>query len=84
VSLNEETIQPLMDIALDPATNTLTIDLPHQVVIAADRQRLDFEIEPARKEALLLGLDAIGTTLQFRDEIVSFEKEHLDRNPWLT
>jgi len=84
VSLNEEAFCRLTDIASDPASNQLTIDLPQQIIVAADGQRFDFEIEHARKEALLLGLDAIGTTLRFRDDIALFEKEHLDRNPWLT
>jgi len=83
VSLNEHAIGRLTEMASDPATAKLTIDLPEQAIVAAEGGRFDFEIEPARKEALLLGLDAIGTTLRFRDEIVSFEREHLDRNPWL-
>jgi 3-isopropylmalate/(R)-2-methylmalate dehydratase small subunit len=84
LSLNEETIRRLTDIASDPSTNTLTIDLPEQAIVAADGRRFDFEIEPARKEALLLGLDAIGTTLRFRDDIATFEKQYLDSNPWLS
>jgi 3-isopropylmalate/(R)-2-methylmalate dehydratase small subunit len=83
VSLSEEAIYRLTDIASDQATAELTIDLPEQAIIALDGRRFDFEIEPARKEALLLGLDAIGTTLRFREEIAAFETGHLDRNPWL-
>jgi 3-isopropylmalate/(R)-2-methylmalate dehydratase small subunit len=32
---------------------------------------------------LLLGLDAIGTTLQRSEQIKAFEREHLAANPWL-
>ena len=44
---------------------------------------LSFDIEPERRDALILGLDAIGTTLQRRDAIVSFETSYLRQNPWL-
>jgi 3-isopropylmalate/(R)-2-methylmalate dehydratase small subunit len=36
-----------------------------------------------RKEALMQGLDAIGSTLQRTEAIKSFEKQHLLNNPWL-
>jgi 3-isopropylmalate/(R)-2-methylmalate dehydratase small subunit len=31
----------------------------------------------------MLGLDAIGTTLQRREAIEAFEARHLQENPWL-
>jgi 3-isopropylmalate/(R)-2-methylmalate dehydratase small subunit len=42
-----------------------------------------FEIEPARKQKLLLGLDEIGLTLRFRDDIQRFETEYRSRRSWL-
>jgi 3-isopropylmalate/(R)-2-methylmalate dehydratase small subunit len=44
---------------------------------------IEFQIDTLRKTALLLGLDAIGSTLQRREQIKAFERQHLANNPWL-
>jgi 3-isopropylmalate/(R)-2-methylmalate dehydratase small subunit len=49
----------------------------------ADKSRFLFDIDPLRKEQLILGLDAIDTTLQKELEIKKFEEQHLLDNPWL-
>eukprot|EP01132_Coremiostelium_polycephalum_P020081 gene20081-23873_t len=54
-----------------------------QMIILADGQVIAFQIDTLRKTALLLGLDAIGTTLQRSEQIKAFEREHLAANPWL-
>ncbi|HXR01179.1 MAG TPA: 3-isopropylmalate dehydratase small subunit, partial [Pseudomonas sp.] len=43
-----------------------------------------FKIDELRKNALLLGLDAIGSTLHKREQILAFEQRHLAQNPWLS
>lgn len=58
-----------------------TIDLQQQS-IAAGAVAIRFDIDAVRKEALLQGLDAIGHTLMLRDEIVAFQQQHLEANPW--
>jgi 3-isopropylmalate/(R)-2-methylmalate dehydratase small subunit len=59
------------------------VDLEAQEIILADGQVIAFQIDTLRKTALLLGLDAIGTTLQRSEQIKAFEREHLAANPWL-
>ncbi|MFQ3587216.1 MAG: 3-isopropylmalate dehydratase small subunit [Fimbriimonadaceae bacterium] len=54
----------------------VTIDLPKQTV-SVGRQTFGFAIAPAAKEAVMLGLDLIGTTLRFESEIAKFERERL-------
>jgi len=51
----------------------ITIDLPYQQ-IRIDGQTIDFEINPVTKGALVEGLDLIGTTLRYDEEISKFEK----------
>ncbi len=51
------------------------IDLPAQAVRCAGREAR-FDIAPATKEALLQGLDLIGTTLLLEDKIAAFEARH--------
>lgn len=58
-----------------------TIDLQQQS-IDAGAVAIRFDIDAVRKEALLQGLDAIGHTLMLRDEIVAFQQQHLEANPW--
>lgn len=63
--------------------NEMTVDLSAQKIILQNGERIDFAIDELSKIALLNGLDAIGTTLQFRYEISQFQQAHLQRNPWL-
>ncbi|MNC70121.1 3-isopropylmalate dehydratase small subunit [compost metagenome] len=60
------------------------MNLPEQTIALADGTVIHFEIGQLRKQSLLLGLDAIGTTLQRADQIRSFESRHLVENPWLS
>jgi 3-isopropylmalate/(R)-2-methylmalate dehydratase small subunit len=66
-----------------PETARISIDLEAQHIGLADGSVIDFQIDTLRKTALLLGLDAIGSTLQRREQIKAFEREHLANNPWL-
>ena len=61
----------------------LRIDLPSQTLAAAGAGPLHFEIDPARKQRLLLGLDDIGLTLQRADRIRAFEARRRAAEPWL-
>ena len=83
ISLEPEDIGTLSTLATDPARNRLTIDLPAQSVSAADGIRFAFDISPLRKDALVRGLDAIGTTLDQAGMIRAFEARHHATQPWL-
>lgn len=54
----------------------LTVNLENQTLADPLGLRLNFRIDPFRKEALLKGLDEIGLTLQQEDKIAAFEKVH--------
>lgn len=56
-----------------PQGTEITIDLPQQIVIA-NGEELPFEINAATKDQLLKGLDLVGTTLVYEEEIAAFEK----------
>jgi 3-isopropylmalate/(R)-2-methylmalate dehydratase small subunit len=51
----------------------LTVDLEQQRVTDAAGFNASFEIDPYRREMLLLGLDEIGRTLLNEEKIVAFE-----------
>ena len=78
---------PASDIALlsdmlDEGAGQLTIDLEQERIEIADRT-IRFAVDPAVRQALMLGLDRIGETLTHADRIHAFEQAYLANNPWL-
>jgi 3-isopropylmalate dehydratase small subunit len=59
------------------------VDLPSQTVTSPSGQQFRFEIDPARKAKMLAGLDAIGETLEHRQDIDAYEMRHALAQPWL-
>ena len=53
----------------------VTIDLPNQVV-HVDGEQIPFEINAVTKDALVKGLDLIGTTLEYEPDIACYEARH--------
>lgn len=66
-----------------PEQAQITVDLTRQQIQLADGRVIAFQIDPLRKDALLQGLDAIGSTLQRTLQIRDFEAQHHQANPWL-
>jgi len=83
ITLDEAQVQRIGRLAGQPETARISIDLEAQQISLADGSVVGFEIDTLRKSALLLGLDAIGSTLQRREQIEAFERKHLASNPWL-
>ncbi|WPN98299.1 3-isopropylmalate dehydratase small subunit [Pseudomonas sp. MUP55] len=84
ISLEAATVQRIGDIVGQPQTAEISIDLNEQTIVLHGGEVVPFQIDTLRKTALLLGLDAIGSTLQRSDEIREFERDHLAANPWLS
>lgn len=61
----------------------MTVDLASQTITPPAGGPLSFEIDPARKQRLLAGLDDIGLTLQKADRIRAFEARRRASEPWL-
>ena len=84
VSLAGEQVQAIADqLSAGTGGRSMTIDLEAQTIIRPDGSELAFEIDAARREALLEGLDAIGMTLKLADEIAAFQAEDRERRPWI-
>lgn len=84
ITLDEAQVQRIGRLVSQPETALINVDLEAQQIRLADGEIVHFQIDGLRKTALLLGLDAIGSTLQRREQIEAFEREHLAANPWLT
>ncbi|CRM78027.1 3-isopropylmalate dehydratase small subunit [Pseudomonas salomonii] len=83
ITLDEAVLHALGQTVSQPAQAQISVDLEAQQIRLADGQVIPFQIDTLRKTALLLGLDAIGSTLQRSEQIKTFERRHLAANPWL-
>lgn len=81
VTLAEAEVARLAALAEDPATATMTVDLPGQAV-AAGGERFRFEVDAWRKHCLVNGLDEIDATLTDGDEIAAHERWLEAERPW--
>ena len=63
-------------------TGNIVIDL-HDQTVTTDTHSFKFDVDPERKRRLINGLDDIGLTLQYEDQIRLFETKHFKKHPWL-
>jgi 3-isopropylmalate/(R)-2-methylmalate dehydratase small subunit len=60
---------------------SLTVDLQTQTITDDAGLRLEFSVDPFRRECLLNGWDDIGLTLRIADRISDYEKSHQPAAP---
>ena len=80
IVVNAEELDQLMSAAKNQTE--FNIDLPNQTIQAGNLS-FNFAIEVYRKERLLQGLDDIGITLGYQDDITSYESNKKNHKPWL-
>ncbi len=61
---------------------TVTVDLETQTVTGPDGTRHEFAIDPFRKRCLIEGLDEIGLTKTYAEQIGAFEGRHAEEFSW--
>lgn len=83
IQLNDAELREVGQLSAKPESAAIRIDIEGQQIVLHDGRTIDFAIDALRKESLLLGLDAIGSTLQRTEQIKAFETRHLQANPWL-
>jgi 3-isopropylmalate/(R)-2-methylmalate dehydratase small subunit len=83
IELEEEKMSELASLLSSGPVGEVSIDLPTQKISIENNDDIKFDIDPMRKDVLLLGIDAIGSTLMHADTIDKFEYRHLKENPWL-
>ena len=81
IALPDATVDSLLDEARG-GNHTFAVDLEAQTVTAPSGAVHRFEIAPDLKRKLLLGLDAIGETLQHADAIDTYEEKRRLTQPW--
>ena len=80
IVVNAEELDRLMSAA--GSQLEFNIDLPNQSIQAGNHS-INFDIEDHRKERLLQGLDDIGITLGYKEDISSYESNKKTQKPWL-
>jgi 3-isopropylmalate/(R)-2-methylmalate dehydratase small subunit len=76
IVLSEDDVDTLFQRTNKKIGFQLSVDLENQRVIDSNGFEAYFEITPYRKRLLQKGLDEIGSTLEFKDKIKSFEEQH--------
>jgi 3-isopropylmalate/(R)-2-methylmalate dehydratase small subunit len=82
VALPAEEIAKLMSDAADPAQNAVKIDVATQT-LQSRSVRATFDMVPRHRRMFLEGLDNIGLSLTYQDQVKSFAALHWQRQPWL-
>ena len=83
IQIDDELTDLFFKKALSEMGLNLTIDLEKQLIIDDDDE-YDFKVDEFKKNCLLKGLDDIGLTLEYGDDIKDFEKHYYKQYPWLT
>ncbi len=83
IVLASEQIDALFEVTLNEPGFTLSVDLETQIISSKQGKTYAFELDSYRKYCLLNGLDEIGQTLSYQQEIADFESRHLQKHGWL-
>lgn len=83
IVLDAEVVERLFALVHATPGLRLHIDLKEQTVTVPGLPTIPFPVEPGRKHRLLLGLDDIGLTLQWADQIRAYEAQRRSVEPWL-
>ncbi len=75
VQLSNEQVDQIFEMAMADTPLKATVNLEEQTLVIGDT-RFAFEVDPAVKEKLLLGMDDISETLQHENDISAFESIH--------
>ena len=83
IKLDANVIDGLFDDVADYEGYELNVDLELQTITKADGSTIEFEVDEFRKHRLLNGLDDIGLTLQYVNDIKAYEQKRSAEAPWL-
>ncbi len=82
VTLPEDQVNTLLVRAKQHEGYQLTVSLEDNTLTDDHGFSATFQVDPFRRDCLLQGLDDIGLTLRYKDDLDKFETQH-DRDFWL-
>lgn len=83
IVLPEDEVMRVMDLAQEPATARLNVNLPAQTIDPVCGPPIHFDIDARRKRDLIDGVDEIGDTLTKIDAIRDQQRQTEHSRPWL-
>lgn len=83
VSLPAEHVECLMQLAEKPDAPAIVIDIENLEVKCTGLPAVRFQISKRHQEMFLKGVDVVGMSLSYMDEIHAFAKTHWEQQPWL-
>ncbi|WP_431287603.1 3-isopropylmalate dehydratase small subunit [Roseateles chitinivorans] len=83
VALPEADVLRLMAEADHVPGNAVTIDVETLTLRSAGGVEARFDMLPRHQRMLLEGLDAIGLSMTYREQIEAFAKAHWEAQPWV-
>jgi 3-isopropylmalate/(R)-2-methylmalate dehydratase small subunit len=82
VTVPEEALAPLVADAMNTGAGSFDIDVETQRLRTASLD-IPFDLIPRHRRMFLEGLDSIGLSLTFQDQISIFAERHWASQPWL-
>ncbi|MDB5989645.1 MAG: 3-isopropylmalate dehydratase, small subunit [Herbaspirillum sp.] len=82
IMLDEADVQRILADASNPAANQITVDLETMTVRSHNHQAA-FSLAERHRRMFLEGLDMIGASLTFKEQILAFSAAHWQQRPWL-
>lgn len=83
VSLPAGQVERLMQLAEQDDAPEIVIDIKNLEVKCGALTPMRFEISKRHQEMFLKGVDVVGMSLSYLDDIHAFAKAHWEQNPWL-
>ncbi len=83
IVLDAAVVDALFNACAETEGYRLTVDLSKQQVVTATGEAFAFDVDGFRKHCLLNGLDDIGLTMQYVDDIKAYESKRRVSTPWL-
>lgn len=83
IILDENQLDGLFKAVESTPDYKLTIDLKAQTITTPTGEVFNFSVDEFKKHCLLNGLDDIGITLQYTDDIVAYEQRRKQKEPWI-
>ena len=83
VVLNEKIVDDLFIRVKETPGFELKVDLPEQIIVFPNGEKVTFDVESFRKYCLINGLDDIGLTLEKAEAIKKYEQHRRSEVPWL-
>lgn len=82
ITLPQKDVDALMARAQENPNEKITIDLEEKIIVAGNH-KFSFDLDEFKRYRLLNGLDAIGLTLEKKNDINQFEHKTASDKPWL-